>query len=258
MTDPFFTAIFFTCAAGFSTTLGAFAAFFIKKDNIKLLSFLLSFSAGVMLFVSYTTLLPQGKSVLLTEALSKNTPLVFFISFVLGMILASLIDRFVPEPEFHKHQTKEQNKVLKTGLFMAIILAIHNFPEGLSTFVSSLSDLKIGSSVALAMAVHNIPEGIAIAVPIYCLTGSRKKAFLFSFLSGIIEPIGAMVGYFLLLPVVEVGMSGGILIFAAGLMIYVSIITLLSFAKSTTDRKLMLQGLLSSILVMLLYSTFIQ
>ena len=139
---------------------------------------------------------------------------------------------------------------------MAIVLAIHNFPEGLSTLVSAITNENIGYKVAFAMALHNIPEGIAIALPVYYLTGSRKKAFVYAFLSGLIEPIGAIIGYLMLLPVVLNNMTGAILVFVAGLMVYISFMTIFSFMKNSVERKLMINGLLLAVITMTLYFYF--
>ena len=94
---------------------------------------------------------------------------------------------------------ENQKKLMRMGLFSALAIAIHNFPEGLATFMGAMTDPTLGISIAVAVAIHNIPEGIAVSVPIYYATKSRKKAFWYSFLSGLAEPVGAIIGYFLLL-----------------------------------------------------------
>ena len=252
----FVLALCLTFGAGIATTLGGFASFFVKKDNLKTLALFLSFAAGVMLYVSYMVLLPQGKELLWTELSFKKSMIIFPIAFALGLFLALLIDKFLPDPDFAKKKSAEQKDVLKVGFFMAIVLAIHNFPEGLSTLVSAITNENIGYKVAFAMALHNIPEGIAIALPVYYLTGSRKKAFVYAFLSGLIEPIGAIIGYLMLLPVVLNNMTGAILVFVAGLMVYISFMTIFSFMKNSVERKLMINGLLLAVIAMTLYFYF--
>ena len=252
----FVLALCLTFGAGIATSLGGFATFFVKRDNLKALAFFLSFAAGVMLYVSYMVLLPQGKDLLWTELSFKKSMIIFPIAFALGLIVALLIDKFLPDPDFEKKKSAEQKDVLKVGFFMAIVLAIHNFPEGLSTLVSTISNENIGYKVAFAMALHNIPEGIAIALPMYYLTESREKAFVYAFLSGLIEPVGAIVGYIMLLPAVLNNLTGAILVFVAGLMVYISFMTIFSFMKKSSERKLMVRGLFLALIAMMLYFYF--
>lgn len=252
--NTFLFAFCLTLLTGLSTGIGSLIAFFLKRDNFKFLSLMLGFSAGVMIYVSFTTLLPEAEMLLLKNHSIKQALFISNTAFFLGILLAILIDRFIPEPQNTKISNNnpliENKTLLKTGLFVAIILAIHNFPEGLSTFISALTETSIGYSVALAMALHNIPEGIAVSIPIFYATGSAKKAFFYSFLSGLIEPIGAVFGYFVLLPLISNQLMGSIFAFIAGIMIYISFASLYPLAQKTTDSKLSINGLFLGFFIM--------
>ncbi len=249
LNDTFIFALMLTFFTGLSTGLGSLVAFILKKDDTKLLSFMLGFSAGVMLYVSFLALLPE--SIKLLTAMHSYFDSLFILcgNFLLGITLAILIDKIVPEPKINETNIEtasglDNKKLLKTGLFVAIILALHNFPEGLSTFISALSQSSVAYAVALAMALHNIPEGIAISIPIFYATGNRKKAFLYSFLSGLAEPVGAIIGYFILLPFINNGLIGAIFAFIAGIMSYISIVTLMPLAREVKDKNLSIKGVL--------------
>ena len=249
--NSFLFAFSLTLLTGLSTGIGSLIAFFLKKENFKFLSFMLGFSAGVMIYVSFTTLLPEAETLLKKSYTPKLTLLISNLAFFGGIFLATMIDKLVPEPhEISEKTPVETTKLLKTGIFVAIILAIHNFPEGLSTFISALTETSIGYSVALAMALHNIPEGIAVSIPIFYATGSAKKAFAFSFLSGLIEPVGAIFGYFILLPLISHQLMGSIFAFIAGIMIYISFASLYPLAQKTANGKLSIHGLFAGFLVM--------
>ncbi len=254
--NNFLFAFSLTLLTGLSTGIGSFISLFLKRDNFKFLSFMLGFSAGVMIYVSFTTLLPEAENLLSKTYEKKPALFICNLAFFIGIIIAIIIDKFIPEPAPNEKQTKDSHikntSLLKTGLFVAIILAIHNFPEGLSTFMSALSQTSIAYLVALAMALHNIPEGIAVSIPIFYATGSRKKAFFYSFLSGLIEPIGAVIGYFILLPFINNQLMGAIFAFIAGVMIYISFASLYPLAQKATDSKLSIYGLLTGFLVMAL------
>ena len=149
----------------------------------------------------------------------------------------------------HKNKTSDK-KLLRLGLFSALALSIHNFPEGLATFISALDDPAYGVSIAFAIAIHNIPEGIAVAIPIYYATKSRKKAFTYSFLSGLTEPIGALIGYFVLLQFIDESIFGAIFASVAGMMVYISINELLPTAQEYAGKKISTYGFIAGMFVM--------
>lgn len=249
--NSFLFAFTLTLATGLSTGIGALISFFLKRDNFKFLSLMLGFSAGVMIYVSFKALLPEAENILAKTYSSKMTFIISNSAFFFGIISAFLIDKFVPEPTIQSsNKTVKNSSLLKTGMFIAIILAIHNFPEGISTFISALTQNSIAYPIALAMALHNIPEGIAVSIPIFYATGNRKKAFFYSFLSGLIEPIGALVGYFILFPFINSQFLGCIFSLIAGLIIYISFASLYPLAQKATDSKLSIYGLFTGFLVM--------
>lgn len=117
----------------------------------------------------------------------------------------------------------------KMGLLTALAIFIHNFPEGLATFVAALSDTSVGVGIAVAIAVHNIPEGICVALPIYYSTGSKRKAFFWATASGMSEPLGALIGYLVLYGNTSLSFA---IVFAlvAGMMVYIAIKELIPMA----------------------------
>jgi ZIP family zinc transporter len=223
-------AFLLTLIAGLSTGIGSLIAYLIKKPKMIYLSFSLGFSAGVMIYVSFVELLPQA-----VIQIGRFTGVIVFF---LGILLIAFIDMVIPE-ERNPHHYKEMpngdtikvdKTLLRTGLFTALAIAIHNFPEGLTTFGTTLSDERLGVIIALAIAIHNIPEGISVSVPIFYATGDRKKAFRYSFLAGLAEPIGAVIGFLILLPFLSSLLLSSLLAFVAGIMVYISIDELLPMA----------------------------
>src|SRR5210317_1078381 len=198
-----------TLFAGLSTGVGSALAFFAKKTSVRFLTGSLGFSAGVMIYVSMIEIFVKGRDALESSVGSTAGYLYTTLAFFGGIFLIALIDKLVPSFE-NPHEIRnveemaengssiENHKLLRMGYFTALAIAIHNFPEGLATFAAALSDPALGMSIAVAIAIHNIPEGISVSVPVYYATGSRKKAFLYSFLSGLAEPLGALIGYFIL------------------------------------------------------------
>lgn len=211
--ETFLFAFMLTLLAGFSTSIGAVLAFFSKSKNYTILSIGMGFSAGVMIYVSFMEILVKSKesfaelysSQIMGESL---TVLCFFA----GIALSAFIDKMIPE-DVNPHETKSssellelkpdiqssliKNSVLKrTGIFTALAIGIHNFPEGFATFVSALESPSVGISIAFAIAIHNIPEGMAVSLPIYHATGNKRSAFWYATLSGLAEPVGALVGFF--------------------------------------------------------------
>ncbi|WP_291626656.1 zinc transporter ZupT [Clostridium sp.] len=253
-------AFLITLFAGLATGIGSLIAFLAKSTNKKFLSVSLGFSAGVMIYVSMVEIFVKAKDSLILARGEKIGGWLTVIAFFVGMFLIALIDKVVPSGE-NPHEVKllpseedeeERNKkgLLRTGLFTALAIAIHNFPEGLATFVSALSDMKIAIPIAVAIAIHNIPEGISVSVPIYYATGDKKKAFMYSFLSGMAEPIGAIVGYFLLRNFFSDLSFGIIFAMVAGIMVFISLDELLPAAKEYGEHHLSIYGLILGMIVM--------
>lgn len=222
-------ALLLTAMAGLSTGIGSSIAYFIKKPKIVYLSFSLGFSAGVMIYISFMELLP--------DAIAGVGKAWGVAGFFIGIFFIGLIDMAIPEVENPHHfeltqseGIKKDRALMRTGLFTALAIGIHNFPEGLATFASALSSVRLGVFIALAIALHNIPEGISVSLPIFYATGNKNKAFFYSFLSGIAEPIGALIGFLLLMPFLSEGLLASLLAFIAGIMVYISVDEILPMA----------------------------
>jgi len=251
-----------TLFAGLSTGIGAAVAFFAKKTNTKLLSVSLGFSAGVMIYVSMIEIFQKAKDSLVGELGPERGYYFAVIAFFGGILLTALIDKLVPSGsnphEQHElseiadvqHSVKSKKALYRMGLFSALAIAIHNFPEGLATFFSAIEDPALGLSVAIAVAIHNIPEGIAVSIPVYYSTESRSKAFFLSFLSGLAEPVGALIGYFFLLPYFN-GLTFGITFgMVAGIMVFISLDELLPTAEKYGEHHLSIYGLIGGMAIM--------
>ena len=262
--DSDFSTILFafmlTLFAGLSTGVGSTIAFFAKKTNTRFLTVSLGFSAGVMIYVAFVEIFVKGREVL-TEAMGiRHGWWMAVIAFFGGIALIAIIDRLIPSQEnpheFKKIEGGEEEqrsgKLLRMGAMTALAIGIHNFPEGLATFTAALSDPQIGVAIAVAVAIHNIPEGIAVSVPIYYATRSKRKAFRLSFLSGIAEPVGALAGYLILLPVMSDTLMGVLFSFVAGIMVFISLDELLPAAEKYGEHHLSIYGLISGMAVMAL------
>ena len=290
-------AFLLSIIAGLSTGIGSLISLAAKQPRLKYLSFSLGLSAGVMLYVSFIELLPEG-----FESIGEIGGLFVFLG---GLGFGALIDKLLPEVKNPHHlqgcapcngcaekssvEVSPQILVLpdiegeprrrgqrhmrrhhggamveelvekvpptsqqlyRTGTFTAIILAIHNIPEGIATFGSALSDLSLGILVAVAITIHNIPEGISVSIPLYCATGDRKKAFRYSFLSGLAEPLGALLGFLVLLPIMSDAVLGGMLCFVGGIMIYIAVDELIPTAHNCGHGHAALLGLIFGMAIM--------
>ncbi len=226
-----------TTLAGLATGIGSAIAFFAHKTNKRFLTFSLGFSAGVMLYVSFVEILAKSRTALTAAFGPARGEWIAFGSFFAGIAAIALLDKLVPEFE-NPHEMKSvedmdsrRPALMRMGIFSAIAIALHNFPEGLATFTAAIYDPAIGVSIAIAIAIHNIPEGITVAVPIYYATGSRRKAFAYSFLSGCAEPLGAVVGYFFLFRFFGESLFGILFAVVAAIMVYISLDELLPAAE---------------------------
>lgn len=280
--EEIFIASVLTLFAGFSTAIGSVIAFFAKKDDLRILSLGLGFSAGVMIYISFMEILPTALRDFKTYYNSHWGELLGLVCFFGGILLSLIIDKFIPE-DVNPHEPRAsyaeikicplvQNlgeiqraaatgeplriidtKALKrTGIFTAFAIAIHNFPEGFATFIASLDNLTLGVAIAIAIAIHNIPEGLAVSLPIYHATGDKKKAFIYSALSGIAEPLGALVGGLLLLPFISDLTFAITFATIAGIMVFISFDELLPVAKTYDKGHDSLYGLIAGMVVMAL------
>ncbi len=235
-TSSIVLAFLLTAISGLSTGVGSLIAFFAKRTNTKFLSAALGFSAGVMVYISFMELMPESLGILGEQFSTRLANIYMLASFFIGIAFIAIIDFLIPEDEnpheVHRVEELGQNKQLhRTGILMALAIAIHNFPEGLATFASALGSIDIAIPITIAIAIHNIPEGIAVSVPIYQATGSRKKAFWYSLLSGMAEPVGALVGFLFLLPFWTPTIHALLLAFVSGIMVFISFDELLPSAE---------------------------
>jgi ZIP family zinc transporter len=274
MTSRVLYALALSTFAGLSTTIGSVIGIFVKKPGPRFLTFTLGFSAGVMVLVSFVELLPVG-----IEELGFFWGLAAFFG---GMVVMFLIDVLIPHSykaeqhtprntrntfnrsrswlryvttsrntSFNSHtSTKEGKKLMRTGLMVALGIGIHNLPEGLAAFAGALQDPNLGITIAVAIAIHNIPEGLAVSAPIYAATGSRSKAFWWSFLSGVAEPVGAGLAALILMPFLSPALIGGVLAAVAGIMVFISIDELVPASKAYGHDHLAIIGVIAGMVVM--------
>lgn len=248
-----------TLLAGLATALGALLTFISKENNLKFLSIGLGFSAGVMIYLSFMEILVESQNAFAASYTPFIGEVLAIVAFFTGIGLTFIIDQLVPD-HINPHHALEYNEVhhsnesyaalSRIGIFTAVALAIHNFPEGFATFSMALEDVHAGSAIAVAIAIHNIPEGLAVALPVYYATKNRGKAFLYAFLSGLSEPLGALIGYLLLIPLMgdlTLGITFGIV---AGIMVYIAFDELLPAARRYGDDHMALIGVIMGMFVM--------
>jgi len=282
--EPIFTALLLSAIAGLSTTIGSFFVFFLGSPNKKVISFIMGFSAGVMILISFLELLQTG--------IQETNVLVGTLYFILGMGIMLLIDNkvthyyeyedklhegeeilqhrnpgLVPKlnsekrhrkghRHHHRHryrkQLSHQTQLRKTSLLVTLGVFIHNFPEGMATFIGTLKEFELGLLITIAIALHNIPEGIAVAATVSLSNEGKLKPFLWSFISGISEPLGAIsVGLFLF-PFISDYLLGAMLSVVGGFMLYISLDELLPMSRSLGKEHLSILGIAAGMLVMAL------
>ena len=288
-------ALGLTLFAGMATSIGSGIAFFAKRSNYRFLSVATGFSAGVMLYVSFVEILVKGGDALSVAYGDYWGAWINVASFFAGILVIGIIDNLIPSaenphethtleetaplhdaaaplPDFdaiaadpshaapgaHDHRV-DHTKLMRMGMFTALAIGIHNFPEGLATFLAALEDPSLGAAIAIAIALHNIPEGISVSVPIFYATGNRMKAFFYSSISGLAEPVGAIIAYMglrlffggdsgVIPPQVMGLLFGGV----AGIMVYISLDELLPTSRAYGKGHDSIFGLLTGMAVMAL------
>lgn len=272
-----------TFFAGITTGLGSLFVFFSQRTNYRFLAVATGFSAGVMLFISFVELYPKGAALLADVYGGGGGRWLNALAFFAGMWLIGVIDALIPSAEnpHEMHSAAERSavrkgeeapapggkggdghdhqhspiKLMRLGLFTALAVTIHNFPEGLATFMAALYEPKSGLAIAVAVALHNIPEGISVAVPIYFASGQRRRAIVYSLLSGLAEPVGAAVAYVVLLlflggramPPQIMGLTFTLI---AGIMVYISLDELLPSSRAYGKGHDSILGLVAGMLMM--------
>lgn len=247
-----------TLAAGLATGIGSAIAFFVRRTNRRLLAFALGLSGGVMVYVSFVELFANARG-MLEEIYGPQTGSFYTaLSFFGGVLLSGVIDRLVPSVEnpHEAHSAEEMDrrpedaKLMRMGMLTALAIAIHNFPEGIATFTTAYENTALGVAIAVAVAIHNIPEGVAVSIPIYYATGNRAKAFWLSFLSGMAEPVGALLAWAILMPVLTPTLTACVLAAVAGIMVFISLDELLPAAREYGEEHLAIYGVVMGMAVM--------
>ena len=265
------SALILTLIAGSATGIGGALVLFKKKISSNFLAGALGLSAGVMIFISLAELLPEAQAMIAGTGMQHGEAFVL-IAFFVGMGIITLIDFAIPEYE-NPHeasglsldartaavgvleQTGNEKALHRLGLMSALAIAIHNFPEGIATFIGALNDPEMGAGISFAIAIHNIPEGIAVAIPIYYATKSKGKALLYAPLSGLSEPIGALLCWGIA-AVFGVELTGGgpafplVLAAVAGIMIYISLDELLPTAEKYGKHHIAIAGVIGGMAIM--------
>ncbi|MBN2778316.1 MAG: zinc transporter ZupT [Bacteroidales bacterium] len=257
MNEAFLIAFGLTLFAGLSTGIGSLISFFASKTNTKLLSFSLGLSGGVMMYISFVEMLPDAVEKL-TNRYSDAGQWYAIIAFFGGVLISLIIDKLVPEKDNpHEmrfvesmHKELDKSNLRRMGLMTALAITIHNFPEGIATFVAAYSDIELGIPIALAVAIHNIPEGIAVAVPIYFATNDRRKAMRLSFLSGLSEPVGALLAFAFIMPFLNDAVLGIIFAVVAGIMVFISFDELLPGAQKYGNHHIPTYGVVIGMAIM--------
>lgn len=236
-------ALILTSIAGLSTTIGSLTVFIFKEPSKQFISIIMGFSAGVMILISFVELLAAG--------IEASSFLIGHLFFFLGMIFMLLIDVGISHKyEFEDKERDPNPKLEKTSLLVMVGIFIHNFPEGMATFVGTLKSVELGIVLAFAIALHNIPEGIAVAVPIYTSTKNSKKAFFWSFISGVSEPIGALIAGLVLFQFINDFLLGATLAIVGGFMVYISLDELLPASRYSGFEHLSIIGIILGMVVM--------
>ena len=256
-------AFLVTLGAGLATAVGAAVGLFARHTNRQFLALALGFSAGVMIYISFVEILPKAGDYIAQGVSDMTGAVTTAGAFLAGLAGMAIMYRVIPDlehPELTNPSTKlpgEEQPVLvadrmlfTAGLGVALAVTLHNFPEGMATFFLTLDDPQVGLSVALAIAIHNIPEGIAVVVPIYYATRNRSLAFGFGALSGLAEPLGAIIGYALLQPFITDYVLGVVFAAVAGIMVYISIDSLLPAARQYGNAQLAIYGMIAGMAVM--------
>lgn len=267
MDGNYINAFLLTLFAGLATGIGGLVIMFVRKFSPKVLSAALGFSAGVMILISFTELFTEARDSFSLLYGEKPGFLYTLLSFFGGMGIIAMIDRLVPSyenphevndmtvevhdkaigalPHKREGKTDGEKKLLRIGLLSSVVIAVHNFPEGLATFVSAMESNSMGISIAFAIALHNIPEGIAIAIPIYYATSKKRRAVLSATLSGLAEPLGGLAGFLLLSTLLSDSLMGAVLAAVAGIMVYISLDELLPTAEHYGEHHTAIAGVIA-------------
>lgn len=259
MNNHVLPALLMCALAGLSTGIGGLMGVTAKKTNTTFLTFALGLSAGVMVYISFAEMMPESLHLLSVSYGGKRAELVRLAFFFAGMALIAIIDKLIPEEE-NPHEAgnwqgaeDKKDKVLKrAGIMTALAVSVHNFPEGMASFVAALRGGGFAIPIVFAVALHNIPEGIAVSAPLYHATGKKGRALLMALLSGVAEPVGALIGYLLLMPFLTDGLYGMLYAAVSGIMVYISFDELLPSAERYGRHHVAVAGVTAGMAVMAL------
>ena len=258
MNPHFLIPFLLTLGAGLATGIGSALAFFARRTNKRLLSFSLGLSGGVMIYVSFVELFRQAEATLSAAWNGRMGTVLTVACFFGGILLIGIIDRLVPsfENPHEAHRAEEMDeqprnpRLMRMGVMTALAIGIHNFPEGVATFTAAIDNMTLGVAIAVAIAIHNIPEGIAVSIPIFYATGDRRRAFRLSLLSGLAEPVGALLAWLVLMPFMSPTLMGCVLAGVAGIMVFISIDELLPAAREYGEAHISIYGVVAGMALM--------
>lgn len=239
-------AFILTILAGMSTMIGTIIIFVAKKKTIKILIAALAFAAGNMLTVSLLDLLPESLNLLIDSLDHLFCFILVLLGINIGIIVSFTIESLLPK------ETTENKKIYRVGLISMIAIILHNIPEGIATFMSCTTNIKLGITLFIAISMHNIPEGISISMPLYYSTKSKRKALLYTFISGISEPFGALITFLFLKPFINNILLGILFSIIAGIMIHISLYELLPTSIKYKNNKITIFFFILGSLVMLI------
>lgn len=242
-------AFILSSIAGISTLIG-FLFIFIKRNREVIISKALGFASGVMLTISVIDLVPNSFLLIINNYSKIHTLFLIIIGFLIGIVLSSIIDKKVEK------NSKNSTKLYKLGLITMLVIMMHNIPEGIATYITTTQNTKLGLVLTIAIALHNIPEGISISVPIYYSTNSKFKSFLYTFISGISEPLGAIISYLFLSRFVNNTILGMIYSVIAGMMINIAINELYKESVSYNKKNTIIYFIIGSFIMILNHLLF--
>ena len=242
-------AFLLSSIAGISTLIG-FLFIFIKKDREDIISKALGFASGVMITISIIDLIPNSFILIIKTYNLIYTLFLIIIGFLIGIIISSIIDKKVEKV------SKNGLKLYKLGIITMLVIMMHNIPEGIATFITSTNNIELGIILTIAIALHNIPEGISISIPIYYSTNSKLKAFFYTLISGLSEPLGALISYLFLYRYINDTILGIIYSIIAGMMINISINELYKEASYYNKKNTIIYLIIGSIIMVLNHLLF--
>lgn len=254
-------ALVVSLLAGLATSVGGLLAMHRRTLEREVLAVALAFAAGAMLLVSFVQILPLG-----IEWMAETQPMmaaqaIVYLAFFAGIALVLVIDRFLPssmnpseiegrEAALTASDASHNLRLLRSGLLVAMVLGLHNFPEGMATFFTTYQDPTVGITLAVAIAIHNVPEGIAVAAPVYAATQSRRKALRWATISGLMEPLGGLVAAAVVSWVVPDAFFGIFYGLVAGMMVFLALDELLQASwRYQTDKHQTIYGMLAGMAI---------